>query len=218
MIDNLKNSSFDAHLLQDPKLIFIIVFTFTISFLTYILMFGLKRTVGGSISKISGFGNRAVVNWVPGVNQPLPFASKEWTKFDPKDLKKSGGMYGLMISSITPRPIALVTSVGQNGVINCAPFSYFNMVCHDPPLLVIGCNLNTRTASKKDTLINAEFSGEFVVNIMSNWFVESANHTSGNFPPETSEVEASGLTTVKSELVQPPRIAESAVQYECEVW
>eukprot|EP01034_Spumella_vulgaris_P034355 gene34355-42372_t len=53
---------------------------------------------------------------------------------------------------------------------------------------------------------------------MSSWFVESANHTSGNFPPEQSEVEASGLTTIDSEVVKVPRIAESAVQYECEVY
>lgn len=60
-------------------------------------------------------------------------------------------------------------------------------------------------------------AGQFVVNIMSSWYLESANHTSGPFPPDQNEFELAGLTTVPSEVVAPPRVAESAVQFECEV-
>jgi flavin reductase (DIM6/NTAB) family NADH-FMN oxidoreductase RutF len=69
----------------------------------------------------------------------------------------------------------------------------------------------------KDTLANALSTGEFVVNIMSTWFVEAANHTCGNYDPETDEFQVSGLTPLPSVVVQPPRVAESAVHMECVV-
>ena len=97
--------------------------------------------------------------WKPGENQPIPFNSGAWNGYDPKDLQQSGGLYGLLISSVVPRPIALVTSQDQHGALNCAPFSYFNVVCHDPPTLMVSCNLNGRNNTKKDTLVNIEATG-----------------------------------------------------------
>jgi len=96
--------------------------------------------------------------WNVGQNQPLPFKPTCKSYF-PSELKSSGGIYGLMISAVVPRPIALVSSQDSSGIINCAPFSYFNMVSHDPPLVVIGCCINGRTKSKKDTLKNIEDTG-----------------------------------------------------------
>eukprot|EP00597_Dinobryon_sp_UTEXLB2267_P004595 CAMPEP_0170064948 /NCGR_PEP_ID=MMETSP0019_2-20121128/5227_1 /TAXON_ID=98059 /ORGANISM="Dinobryon sp., Strain UTEXLB2267" /LENGTH=167 /DNA_ID=CAMNT_0010271711 /DNA_START=263 /DNA_END=766 /DNA_ORIENTATION=+ len=92
------------------------------------------------------------------------------------------------------------------------------MISHDPPLVVIGCCINGRTKSKKDTLKNIEDTGEFVVNIMNSWFVDSANHTCGNFPPEVNEMQIAGLTEVPSDIINPPRVGESAINLECVVF
>lgn len=102
--------------------------------------------------------SRVSSSWQCGSNQPIPFQREgpSWKAYDPIELKKSGGIYGLLISAVIPRPIALVSSQDIAGVINCAPFSYFNMVSHDPPLVVIGCCINGRTKMKKDTLNNIE--------------------------------------------------------------
>jgi len=154
--------------------------------------------------------------WKVGANQPLPFTSRVWNSYHTGDLKASGGLYGLLISAVTPRPIALVSSVSKDGIINCAPFSYFNVVSHDPPIVMIGICINGRTGTKKDSLVNIEQTGQFVVNIISSWFVESANHTCGAFDPEVNEMDVAGLTAVPSESIAPPRVGESAIHFECE--
>lgn len=92
--------------------------------------------------------------------------------------------------------------------------SYFAPMGHEPPTLCIGITRN-RSESKKDTFANIEENKEFVVNIIGEWMVESANHCSGNFPPEVDEVSLGGFTTLPSTLIAPPRIAESAFQMEC---
>ncbi len=97
--------------------------------------------------------------WQPGVPQPLPFESTTYKSYDPKELKAAGGLYPLLISAIIPRPIALVSSISKDGVLNCAPFAYFNVVSHDPPLVIIGSCTNMRTKTKKDTLNNIEETG-----------------------------------------------------------
>ncbi|CAM9827034.1 unnamed protein product, partial [Ascophyllum nodosum] len=118
--------------------------------------------------------------------------------------------------SVVPRPIGFVSTKAIDGTVNLAPFSFFNAVGHDPPMLVISvCRKGGDV--KKDTLANIEDTGEFVVSIISEWFVEAANHTSGNFPPQVDEMEAAGLTPLKSIIVSPPRVKESAVNMECKV-
>lgn len=154
--------------------------------------------------------------WTVGANQSLPFPTRIWNSYRTDDLKATGGLYGLLISAVTPRPIALVSSVSKDGIINCAPFSYFNVVSHDPPIVMIGICINGRTGTKKDSLVNIEQTGQFVVNIISSWFVESANHTCGAFDPEVNEMDVAGLTAIPSELIAPPRVGESAVHFECE--
>jgi len=154
--------------------------------------------------------------WKVGDNQPIPFESRVWHSYRIDELRSSGSLYGLMISAVTPRPIALISSVSKEGVINCAPFSYFNVVSHDPPILMIGICINGRTGTKKDSLINIEQTGQFVVNIMSSWFLESANHTCGPFDPEINEMDVAGLTALPSTVVTAPRVGESAIHFECE--
>jgi hypothetical protein len=100
------------------------------------------------------------MSWKIGDNQPLPFTQGDWRHYSDEELKASGGAYSFLISAIVPRPIALVSSQSSTGTVNCAPYSYFNVVCHDPPLVVIGMNLNSRSGTKKDTLNNVEQTGE----------------------------------------------------------
>lgn len=98
--------------------------------------------------------------WAHGENQPIPFKQGGWRGYSFNELKKSGGTYGLLISTVVPRPIALISSQSADGHLNCAPYSYFNTMCHDPPLVVVGINLNVRAGTKKDTLNNIEQTGE----------------------------------------------------------
>lgn len=183
------------------------------------LLHRFRRPLGQGALRLSSTraGESPNPEWKAGVNQPIPYENKAYSSYLTSDLRKSGGLYGLGISAIVPRPIALVSSQDANGVLNCAPYSYFNIVSHDPPLVVIGNCINMRAQSKKDTLQNIEATGQFVVNIMSSWYVESANHCSGAFPPDVSEFEVSGLSTLPSDIVKPPRVGEAAVQLECEV-
>lgn len=98
--------------------------------------------------------------WSVGEHQPAPYANKSFKSYLSSDLRKAGGLYSLAISAIIPRPIALVTSQDKDGNINCAPYSYFNLVSHDPPLIIVGNSLNVRSATKKkDTLRNIEETG-----------------------------------------------------------
>jgi flavin reductase (DIM6/NTAB) family NADH-FMN oxidoreductase RutF len=111
---------------------------------------------------------------------------------------------------VVPRPIALTSTLSVDGTRNIAPFSYFNIVSHDPPHVALGICKNP-DGSKKDTLRNIEDTKEFVINIMSDWYVESANHCCGNFAPEEDELQRSGLMNpIPSQVVKPCRLAESA--------
>lgn len=152
-------------------------------------------------------------SWKPPDKQPHPFGNAVHKSIDPQQLASS---YFLTISAVVPRPVAFVSSRSAAGINNLAPFSYFNAVAHDPPTLCIGICKN-RDGSNKDTLNNIEETGEFVVNIISDWMVESANHTCGAFPPDVDEMTVVGLTPLPSEVVSPPRVAESAVHMECKL-
>ncbi len=98
--------------------------------------------------------------WAVGENQPLPFPKDGFQTFTPNDLNAQGSLYSLLISTVIPRPIALVTSMSKDGALNCAPYSYFNLMSHDPPLVTIGMNTMGRTRVKKDTLANIEETGK----------------------------------------------------------
>ena len=122
--------------------------------------------------------------------------------------------YKLMASLIVPRPIALVTSLGANGVVNAAPFSMFNMVGEDPPILMLSIN-RLSDGRLKDTAANILHSGEFVVH-MSDEPLAAQMHACGEaFPSDVSELAAVGLTAVPSRTVKPPRIQEAPIAFEC---
>ncbi|KAL5528037.1 hypothetical protein ACEPAF_7173 [Sanghuangporus sanghuang] len=125
-------------------------------------------------------------------------------------------IYKMLTSAVIPRPIAFVSTLSDAGVPNLAPFSYFSLVAHNPPLLSVSFVLPSNRP--KDTRENIKATSEFTVNIISEPFVEAANSTSIEAPAEIDEWAVSGLTPVPSEVVKPPRVRESAVSFECKLY
>jgi flavin reductase (DIM6/NTAB) family NADH-FMN oxidoreductase RutF len=134
--------------------------------------------------------------------------------FDPGN-HSPGDIYKLMVGAIVPRPIALVSSVDESNVRNLAPFSYFTACSSNPPVVVFCPILRPVPPMAKDTLRNVMATREFVVNIVSEDFVRGMNATAAQVPPEVDEFELSGLTPIASELIKPPRVAESHIHMEC---
>ena len=125
-------------------------------------------------------------------------------------------IYQHMVRAITPRPIAWVSTMSPEGVLNLAPYSFFNGVSANPPSIVFS-PVNRRDGSKKDTVLNIEATQQFVVNIVPHALGEAMSQTAATFDPDVSEFEECGLTSIASERVKPPRLKESPVQMECEL-
>jgi flavin reductase (DIM6/NTAB) family NADH-FMN oxidoreductase RutF len=122
--------------------------------------------------------------------------------------------YKLLSSTVTPRPIAWVSTMGAEGQLNAAPFSFFNCFGEDPPTL--GFSISDRTPEdRKDTGRNVRLQKEFVVNLVSESTAQAMNITATEFPPEISEFTAAGLHPAPSLKIKTPRIAESEVSFEC---
>ena len=122
--------------------------------------------------------------------------------------------YKLMASLIVPRPIALVTSMGVNGVANAAPFSMFNMVGEDPPILMLSLN-RLSDGRLKDTAANILASREFVVHMTDEAMAQQMHACGEALPADVSELTHVGLTSAPSHTVKPPRIVEAPVAFEC---
>ena len=122
--------------------------------------------------------------------------------------------YKLMARLIVPRPIALVTSLGANGVVNAAPFSMFNMIGEDPPILMISIN-RLQDGQLKDTAANILHNGEFVVHMSDEPMAQKMHACGKAFPSDVSELSAVGFTPVPSHTVKPPRILEAPIAFEC---
>jgi flavin reductase (DIM6/NTAB) family NADH-FMN oxidoreductase RutF len=135
------------------------------------------------------------------------------TTIDPQDHAPQN-IYKLLIGSIVPRPIAFVSTISCDGVRNLAPFSFFTAIGASPPAVCFAPAVRG-AGGHKDTLVNVEATGEFVVNIVSEDFSEQMNACSADVAPEVDEFALSGLTPVASDLVRPPRVAESRIQMEC---
>lgn len=124
--------------------------------------------------------------------------------------------YNLMIGLIAPRPIALVTSRNEDGGLNAAPYSAYNYLCTDPPMVALGVTDRPGGAFvPKDTARNIRRTGEFVVNVVTEDLLAQMNVCATDFPAEVSEIEMAGLTTMPSSLVSVPRIAEAHASLEC---
>jgi len=122
--------------------------------------------------------------------------------------------YKVLISTVVPRPIAWVTTQDVDGRLNAAPFSFFNAVSGNPPVVAIGIG-GRGPGDAKDTGNNIRRTGEFVVNLVSYALAKHMNITAIEFGPEVNELAEAGLTTAPSVHVKPPRIAESPVSFEC---
>src|ERR1700734_4053352 len=134
------------------------------------------------------------------------------------DVEKSTGRetYNLLIGLVAPRPIALVTSMNEEGRLNAAPYSSYNYLCTDPP--IVGLGVMNRPASDfvpKDTARNIRRTGEFVVNVVTEDLLSQMNICATDFPAGVNELEMAGLTTAPSSLVKVPRIAQAHAALEC---
>ena len=125
--------------------------------------------------------------------------------------------YKLMASTIVPRPIAWVVTQDAAGSVNVAPYSFFNAVSGNPPLIVLGVG-GRDNGAPKDTAANIRRSGQFVVNLVNEAMVPAMVVTAADFEPGVNEAALAGLTTLPSVKIAPPRIAESPVAFECEMF
>lgn len=123
--------------------------------------------------------------------------------------------YKFLIGSIIPRPIAFVTSLTEDGVVNAAPFSFFNIVSSNPPMISV--SIQRKAGEMKDTARNIKQQGQFVVHIVDTDNVEQVNETAANLPSNESEVARAGLTLVESTKIAVPGVKEAKVRFECEL-
>lgn len=123
--------------------------------------------------------------------------------------------YKLLIGSIIPRPIAFVTTQAENGIVNGAPFSYFNIVSSNPPMVSLA--IQRPDGRVKDTARNIYGNEQFVVHIVDEENVVKINETAASLPPSESEIERANLTLVKSENISVPGIKEAKVRMECKL-
>lgn len=134
----------------------------------------------------------------------------DFTKLAPAD------RYKLLGSSVTPRPIAWITSQSASGVRNAAPFSFFNVMGANPPIVALGL-MRRPDGTHKDTPANILDTGEFVLHLVSHAMAEAMNLTCIDAPPAYDEIDMAGLATVPSSLVTPPRLADAPVAMECKL-
>lgn len=122
--------------------------------------------------------------------------------------------YKLLCGIVVPRPIALVTSLGEDGTVNAAPFSFFNVFSETPPLVILGIQ-SRADGTPKDTARNIRRSGEFVVNLVDEASASAMNDCAIDFPPELGEPAELDLATAASDLIAPPRLAGAPFALEC---
>jgi flavin reductase (DIM6/NTAB) family NADH-FMN oxidoreductase RutF len=133
--------------------------------------------------------------------------------YDP-DRNDHGLPHNPFKSCVVPRPIGWISTISPDGVHNLAPYSQFQNLTFDPPYVMFAANQNTR-GMRKDTVVNAEQTGEFVYNMATYDLREAVNLSGTEVPPEVDEFELAGLTKAPSIRVKPCRVAESPVQFEC---
>jgi flavin reductase (DIM6/NTAB) family NADH-FMN oxidoreductase RutF len=126
----------------------------------------------------------------------------------------AGARHKLLGNMVVPRPISLISTISTKGGFNLAPYSLFNVICYTPAMVFL-TPMRKNSGGKKDTLVNIEQTKEFVINLVTEDIAQQMNLTSGAFPPEVDEFKISGLTPIPSDLVKPPRVAESPFNLEC---
>lgn len=135
---------------------------------------------------------------------------------DPKELT-TPKLHGYLQSSVGPRPIALASTIDENGVANLSPFSFFNLFSSNPPILIFSPSRRVRDNTTKHTLGNAQQTGEVVINVVNYAMVEQTSLASTEYAFGVNEFDKAGFTMLKSEVVKPFRVKEAPVQFECRV-
>lgn len=125
--------------------------------------------------------------------------------------------YAMLASLVTPRPIAWVTTLSPEGKVNTAPFSFFNVLGSEPPIVGF-CPGDRADGTPKDTARNIRLTHEFVVNLVDENLAEAMNKTAASLPYGAEELQAAGLETTPSSIVKPPRIAAAPASLECTEW
>ena len=125
--------------------------------------------------------------------------------------------YPILVSLVTPRPIALVTTVSADGKVNAAPFSFFNVMGANPPICAFAPG-DRENGTPKDTARNVRATHEFVVNLVDESIAEAMNKCAASLPYGENELQHAGLTAAPSSVVKPPRIAEAPASLECTEW
>ena len=136
-------------------------------------------------------------------------------KIDLADLK-SRQTHDLLTSAISPLPIALISTIGEDGVYNAAPFSLVMPISYKPPLVCVA--IGAKGNEKKDTVVNIESTKDFVINIMGEETIKPAIRAAGNFPRNVDEMKEVGLTAVASDKVKSPRVGEARISLECQLY
>jgi len=131
--------------------------------------------------------------------------------------QSTSALQKLLNGAVIPRPIGWISTLNSNGLPNLAPFSYFTVVCVDPPHILYCPGRRGLHGTEKDSLANARRQGEFVVNIVTEALAPAMNMTSSEVGPEVDEFALAGLTAQASVVVAPPRVAESPIHFECRV-
>ena len=126
-----------------------------------------------------------------------------------------GKIHELLISANVPLPVALISTVGEDGIYNAAPFSLVLPVCYKPPIICVSSGL--RQGQKKDTTRNIEFSKDFVVNIMDEDMIQATVQTAADYPSNVDEIKEVGFTAISADRVKSPRISEAQVSMECQL-
>lgn len=168
-------------------------------------------------SKKLHYKRNPLSKWKPGSGA----TSDEWKRHKkiPIELNGEGRSpvdnFRMLVTAIVPRPIGFVSTVSKDGKRNLAPFSYFAVVNHDPPIFTIG--FSSGRGGLKDTFNNIIATGELTINIISDWFVEAASFACVDSPHGVDEWKLTGLTPTSSDIVKPAHVAESAFSVEAKL-
>jgi len=135
---------------------------------------------------------------------------------DPKEIT-TRDLHQFILGSVAPRPIAFASTIDENGIVNLAPFSFFNAFSSNPPILVFSSNRRVENNTTKDTLHNILINKEVVINVVNYNIVRQMAIASVEYPSEIDEFAKAGLTPIPSDTIRPPRVLESPVQMECKV-
>jgi len=131
------------------------------------------------------------------------------------DKNDHGLRYNPLKACVVPRPIGWITTINAGGQVNLAPFSFFNLLSYDPPFVLFSAGVHEADGGKKDSVRNAEATGEFVYNMATFAQKDQMNETARILDHDVDEMKAVGLEPMPSRLVRPPRVKGSPVQFEC---